>query len=60
MQIDGTLNKLTTVRALLAVISLSLCFFFLLFVGTYHMIDRVHAHFTGKSKLEAHDTCKKS
>jgi hypothetical protein len=61
MQIDGTLNKLTTVRALLDVISLSLCiFFFLLFVGTYHMIDRVRAHFTGKSKLEARDTCKKS
>ena len=47
MQIDGTLNKLTTVRAILDIISLSFILWFVLI----NMTDHVHSYFTGKSKL---------
>lgn len=49
MQIDGTLNKLTTVRAILDIISLFYFIFFWLIL--INMTDHVHAYFTGKSKL---------
>ncbi|KAF3956109.1 hypothetical protein CMV_018740 [Castanea mollissima] len=46
MQIDGTLNKLTTVRAILDILYL-----FFSWLVLINMTDHVHAYFTGKSKL---------